>query len=423
MADSSVLTPETKPAVQRVDQSRQAWRNLGIQIASVTPKQLGRMVLGLGAVAAAIWVVVASWPALLPFLVGGVIGYTVLPIVNSLDKVLPRLLAALVGVIIPLAVVAGLAYVIIPPLVTQIMALVQDLPDAAEIQTITTRIASDSRFGQLPALVQSQLLAIVTNGLLRGREIAEGIVPAVLGGRPFLTVVNAFSTVLGLLVLPTWTLLLLKDQPRVWPTFAGVFPPGMRRDVRAYIRIVDNAFGTFLRGQVVIGLAVGLATYAGLYLMDRYLGLVTPNKIPLAVLSGLLQLIPEVGPMVNVLGTTLLAFLVFGRTAAVEILGLYLLIQFITGKLVADRFESKVIDVHPAALVLVIVALSQLGPFWFFLAAPIASVARDIWRYTFGRLKEPGLPAGVLPSQREAYQRRLAQQQAARPLPAVYRRR
>ena len=268
-----------------------------------------------------------------------------------------------------------------------------------------------------------QLLALVTSGLLRMREVAEGIVPALFGGRPFATVVNTFSTVLGLLVLPTWTLALLKDQPRAWPSVAGVFPPGMRRDVRAYIRIVDNAFGTFLRGQVIVGLAVGLATYGGLLLMEKYLGLVTPNKIPLAVLSGLLQLIPEVGPMVNVLGTTLLAFLVFGQTAALEVLVLYLLIQFITGKLVGDRFESKVIDVHPVALVLVIVALSQLGPLWFFLAAPIASVARDIWRYTFGRLKEPSLPAGLLPAQREAYQRRVAQQQAARPLPAAYRRR
>ena len=145
--------------------------------------------------------------------------------------------------------------------------------------------------------------------------------------------------------------------------------------------------------------------------------------MPLALLAGLLQLIPEVGPVVNIIGTTALALMLRGRVAAVEVLALYLLIQFITGKLVAERFESKVIDVHPAVLVLVIVALSQLGPFWFFLAAPIASVARDLWRYTFGRLKEPSLPAGLLPSQREAYQRRLAQQQAARPLPAVYRRR
>jgi predicted PurR-regulated permease PerM len=406
-----------------VDQSRQAWRNLGMKIASVTPKQAGRLALGLGAVAAVIWVAAASWPALLPFVIGGVIGYMVLPIVNWLDRFLPRLLAAFVGVLIPLSIVAGLAYVIIPPLIAQLLALAQNLPDAAQIQAITARIGADPRFSQLPVVVQGQVLALIGSSLLRVRDVSEGIVPALFGTRPVATVVNALSTVLGLLVLPTWTLTLLKDQPRAWPTFAGVFPPGMRRDVRAYVRIVDNAFGTFFRGQVVVGLAVGLATYAGLYLMDRYLGMVTPNKIPLAVLSGLLQLIPEVGPMVNILGSTLLALLVFGRVAAVEILGLYLLIQFVTGKLVGDRFESKVIDVHPVALVLVIVALSQLGSFWFFLAAPIASVARDIWRYTFGRLKEPSLPAGILPAEREAYLRRVMQQQAARPLPAAYRRR
>jgi len=70
----------------------------------------------------------------------------------------------------------------------------------------------------------------------------------------------------------------------------------------------------------------------------------------------------------------------------------------------------------------VIVALTQLGALWFFLAAPLASIARDVWRYIFGRLKEPSLPPGLLPSQRAAYERKLAAQ-VARPLPAAYRRR
>ena len=273
MPDSNDAAPEAKPKVQRVEQSRQAWRDLGTQLSSVTPKQVGRLVLGLGAVAAVIWVVVASWPALLPFLVGGVIAYTMLPLVNTMDKVLPRFVAAAIGVLIPLAGIAALVYVIVPPLVTEFIRLVDSLPDNAQITTITAGLAADPRFAQLPVLIQAQVLKLVATGLNNARAGAEGIVPALLGGRPFITAVNAFSNILGLLVLPTWTLVLLKDQPRAWPTIAGVFPPGMRRDIRAYIRIVDNAFGTFLRGQVIVGIAVGLATYAGLGLLERYFGM------------------------------------------------------------------------------------------------------------------------------------------------------
>ncbi len=90
-------------------------------------------------------------------------------------------------------------------------------------------------------------------------------------------------------------------------------------------------------------------------------GLAVNYKLPLAVLAGFLQLIPEVGPIVNIVGVTLLALLTRGKLPALEVLGLYVGIQWLTGKLIADRFEPMS-DVHPAVLVLVIVALTQLGP-------------------------------------------------------------
>ncbi len=412
--------PDSAPTT--VDQSREAWRNLWTKIASITPKQAGRLALALGAVAVAVWVAVASWPALLPFIVGGVIAYTVLPLVNALDKFLPRFVASLLGVLFAVAALVGLAYVIVPPLVTELLRLIDALPDEAQIQAISQQIAAAPRFILLPRVVQVQLLDIVANTLGRLQPAAESILPSLLSDSPILTLVNTFSNVLGLIVLPTWALSLLKDQPRAWPSVANVLPPGMRRDARAYVRILDNAFGTFFRGQIIVGFAVGLATYAGLYLLDQYTAIDIRYKLPLAVLAGFLQLIPEVGPMLNIIGTTLLALLALGRLPALEVLLLYLGIQWLTGKLLADRYSNRLLDAHPAVLVIVIVALTQLGPLWFFLAAPLASVSRDMWRYTYGRLREPSLPAGLLPAQRDAYQRTL-EQQTARPLPAAYRRR
>jgi hypothetical protein len=43
------------------------------------------------------------------------------------------------------------------------------------------------------------------------------------------------------------------------------------------------------------------------------------------------------------------------------------------------------------------IALSQLGLIWILLAAPLAAVTRDVFRYVYGRLQDPPLPAGVLP--------------------------
>jgi predicted PurR-regulated permease PerM len=411
------------PGLQR---SRDAWRRLGYQILSITPQQLARMFLGLVALFAAGWVVSASWPALAPFLVGGIIAYTVLPLVDFLDRFMPRLLAAFLGVLAAVGVLAGLAAIIVPPLVQQVVRLIRDLPDAAEIAVIVTNLSQGPRLQQLPPLIQEQLLDTVSTVLLRMRSVADGIVPSLLGASPVAGLINTFSTVLGLLVLPTWALALLKDQPRAWPNAAQSLPPAVRPDVRALIRIVDNAFGTFLRSQVLLAIAVGVATYLGFALLKSASGLeVGTYDLFFAVLSGLLQLIPGVGPVVNTIGVTALAYFTRGQAEALQVLALYLAIQFVVGKFVNGRTEARLLDTHPVILILVIVALSQLGALWFFLAAPIASVARDLWRYLFGRLGEPAMPAGLLPSERKTYTQKLAEQQAAvsRPLPAVYRRR
>jgi predicted PurR-regulated permease PerM len=408
------------PYPYSVEQSRQAWRDLGIRIASITPRQLGRMLMGLIAAGAILWIAVASWPALLPFVVGGIIAYTVLPLVDALDKFLPRFLAALTGVLLALAVIAGLIYIIVPPLVTELVRLIDVVPGPPQIAAIAAELADRPRMQALPPTLREQALETVATTLTRTYERARGILPAIFTATPIQTLLNTLSNVLGLVVLPTWALVLLKDQPRVWPSFANVLPPGARRDARALVRIVDRSFSAFFRGQVVVGLVVGLATYAGFVLLERYLGLSLAYKLPLAVLAGFLQLIPQVGPLVSIIGTALLVLIARGQLPALQVLLLYVAIQWLAGKLVADRFRPMA-DVHPAVLVLVIVALSQLGTFWLFLAAPIAAVARDVWRYLFGRLKEPALPAGLLPSERSAYEKRIAR--AARPIPVVYRKR
>jgi hypothetical protein len=111
------------------------------------------------------------------------------------------------------------------------------------------------------------------------------------------------------------------------------------------------------------------------------------------------------------------------------VLGLYYLVQRLVGAFVGSRVERRVSDLHPAILVLVIVALSQLGWQWIFLAAPVTAVARDLWRYAFGRLGDPPRPAGVLPRAAGAAGSVVAPApagaqggQAPRPLPLVYRR-
>ena len=71
----------------------------------------------------------------------------------------------------------------------------------------------------------------------------------------------------------------------------------------------------------------------------------------------------------------------------------------VVNTLVLPHVERRVADLPPTVLVLVIVALSQLGLIWVLLATPVAAVAYDLFRYVYGRFAEPPRPAGLLPGE------------------------
>jgi predicted PurR-regulated permease PerM len=119
-------------------------------------------------------------------------------------------------------------------------------------------------------------------------------------------------------------------------------------------------------------------------------------KLVLAIFAGLMHLIPSVGPIIaGVL------FFVGGSLTSLEtgiaLVALYFGIMFIVGRFVSPHFERRYINIHPAVLIVAIVALSEFGIFWVLLAAPVTAILRDTYRYIQGRLSEPPKPAGLLP--------------------------
>ena len=87
------------------------WAALRDRLRTVTPQAIGRAVLVAGVVVGAFAVALATLPALLPFVVGGLIAYALLPVVDALDRLMPRSLAALLSVVSVVAavVIVGLS--------------------------------------------------------------------------------------------------------------------------------------------------------------------------------------------------------------------------------------------------------------------------------------------------------------------------
>ena len=106
--------PPDQPAARRAYAARR-WADLRDGVASTTPQAIGRGVLTLAVLGGSLWLAVATWPTLAPFLVGGLITYMLLPVVDALEHVMPRGLAAAVSVFGALAAVVAIAVIVGPP--------------------------------------------------------------------------------------------------------------------------------------------------------------------------------------------------------------------------------------------------------------------------------------------------------------------
>jgi predicted PurR-regulated permease PerM len=110
-------------------------------------------------------------------------------------------------------------------------------------------------------------------------------------------------------------------------------------------------------------------------------------------------MIPDIGPFLWAIPAGAIGF-ASSREMGLALLGTYLLGRWLVHRLIVSRVERRVVGgIHPAFLVVAIVALSQFGVLWLFLAAPLVAITRDLFRYVYGRVSEPPRPAGLLPGE------------------------
>jgi predicted PurR-regulated permease PerM len=371
------------------------WGRLRQGLRTVTPRAVGRSVLVLAVIGAAVWLTAATWPAAAPFAVGGILAYLLLPLVDMLDRVMPRALAASLAVLGAVAVVGAVLVIVLPPLAGAFVRFAAELPTAQQIEDALARLQAGnaslpegSQVIVLPAL--EALAGAVRAALADTSGSLQRLAGMVIAG-----LLNAISTLIGLIVLPAWMLTVLGAQRRSRSALYQRVTPGLRDDARAIVAIVDRAAGSYLRGYVVAGLLVGVVAYLAALASPRLGGPTFNEPLAVATLAGATQVIPVIGPILGLLPALLV--LPFGADRALAYLVVYLVARFVGGNLLGSRIMERRLTVHPAIMVPGIVLIGQFGLIWLVLAAPMVAIAVDLVRYIHGRLSEPPLPAGVLP--------------------------
>jgi predicted PurR-regulated permease PerM len=180
----------------------------------------------------------------------------------------------------------------------------------------------------------------------------------------------------------------VRDAYRIAEQIDRLAPPGYRDDVTRLRQEIAQVWNAFLRGQLVLGSAMALATVV----VDTAIGL--PYAWALGLFAGVMELVPNIGPYIAAIPAVLVAliqgssFIPLGNFwFAVLVAGLYFLLQLIENNLFVPRILGRTLNVHPLVVMIGIIAGGQLaGILGVLLAAPTLATLRVVGRYVLRRL-------------------------------------
>jgi predicted PurR-regulated permease PerM len=197
---------------------------------------------------------------------------------------------------------------------------------------------------------------------------------------------------MNLVLVPVVSFYLLRDWDKLVEGVRTLIPRNIEPVASTLCRQIDEVLGAFVRGQLMVMVALGLIYSVGLWAVGLDIALI------IGMAAGLLSIVPYLGTLVGVVAALIaaifqfqdvlhpvLALLVFGVGQSLE--GMVL-----TPKLVGDR-----VGLHPVAVIFAVLAGGQLfGFLGILLALPVASALNVLVGYMHQRyrassmyLKEP----------------------------------
>lgn len=259
------------------------------------------------------------------------------PWVDKLAKLkIPRGLSIILIYLLVLGIVGFAVAGVIPPFVDQTQTLVSRLPSYLE----------SLRWLGINEGINERVIDTQTNQLLdKLGNLSGGVITTLFG-----VFQNLFNLVV-LLVISFYFLLERKNLDKYLLKFFG--PGGEKKGTR----IVDNIekkLGGWVRAELLMMLTIGAMSYIGL----RLLGI--DFALPLAILAGILEIIPIVGPFVAAIPAVLIG-LVVSPITGVAVVALYFLVQQLENNLIVPKIMQKTVGIHPLVTILALIIGLKLG--------------------------------------------------------------
>jgi predicted PurR-regulated permease PerM len=332
-----------------------------------------------------------------PFIFGFVLAYLLLPIVKRLDRILPRW-GSITAVYLVGFILFELALIfIVPPAANQVSQAIRNAPEWFQEANafVNTQLAqfqasaSPEVREQVDTQVRNIQGTLQSNASSYAQRVAAFLAGAILG------IFDTLTFLFGFLVVPFFLFYLLNDSDKLGTTIDRFLYRRVRADFWNIWRIVDSTLGQYIRGQLLLGLVIGIVSFLGLNALNLFFGFDIPYTVVLALVAAVGELIPVVGPILAAIPAVAVA-LGGGWQATVAVIVLYVLIQQLENQILVPRIVGNTLRLHPAVLLALLVIAGGVGGLpLVILAAPLAAIGRDVVTYLYRRLSEPPAPPEI----------------------------
>ena len=287
---------------------------------------------------------------------------------------LSRGLATTVVFLVGIALITGMLYAFITPLVDQTQEAIDEFPT----------YLSEAREGRGPLGDLVKRFELERRYEENKDRIEDSLSQA--SGPALQVASRVFAGFVSLLTVLVLSFMMVLYGPEILRGALGAMPPARRERVNAVAADCAKALTGYVMGNLLISVIAGVTTFVALLVFG------VPFRGVLALWVAFADLIPLVGATLGAIPTVAVAFL-HSTAAGIGILVFYVVYQQFENHVLQPAIMSKTVHINQLfVLVSVLIGVELFGILGALLAIPVAGVisvvVRDLWDNREGRLKE-----------------------------------
>jgi len=349
-----------------------------------------RMLLVVSAAILILGVLFAWSRVLFPVMVAFLIAYLTHPLASFFERHrLPRILGFLVILLLFASLILLIFVAFLPAIVHELMFLGQKLPSWQEVMEkhIGPLLADlEERYPESYALLQERLTEWAQQNL---PSIAQRLVSWLAG-----LISSAFGLVgilVNLILIPVIAAYLTVDFHRLLGTLRLLVPRPVLPSVEKVVQDVNQVLKDFLKGQLLVAMALGIMYTAGLLLVRAPLALV------IGPLAGVFSLVPYLGLLVGVGMASILTLLEYQDIwHLVGVLATFAVAQSVDGWFLTPRLLGKRVGLHPVWILVALLLGGELfGLPGVVVGVPVAATLRVVLRHAVQAYRESSIYVGA----------------------------